>query len=72
MKLITNFFASGFRSCTGYTLATHLYYYEGKPQIGYVTRKHYVMFWISGYDKIGVYLTKQEALESAKQLGITL
>ena len=30
------------------------------------------MFWLSGYDKIGVYATKQEALEDAKKLGITL
>ena len=72
MKLIINFFKSGFRSCTGHTIATHLYYYESKPQIGYVIRKHYVMFWLSGYDKIGVYATKQEALGDAKKLGITL
>ena len=72
MKRITNFFASGFQPCTGHSLATHLYYYEGKPQIGFVIRKNYVMFWISGFNTIGVYLTKQDALDSAKELGITL
>jgi hypothetical protein len=72
MKPISNFFKSGFRSCTGHSLATHLYYYEGKPQIGFTIRKHYVMFWIPGYDRVGVYVTQQEAVEDAKKLGITL
>lgn len=72
MNQIKKFFTSGFQSCTGHSLATHLYYYEGKPQIGFALRRHYVMFWLSGFDTIGVYLTKVEALDSAKELGITL
>jgi hypothetical protein len=72
MKRISNFFASGFLSCTGHSLATHFYYYEGKPQIGYVLRQHYVILWLPGYRILGTYVTQLEAQESAKELGITL
>lgn len=72
MKQIKSFFKSGFRLCTGHSLATQLYYWEGKPQIGYIIRRHYVIFWIPGYDRIGAYATQKEAVDSAKELGITL
>jgi hypothetical protein len=72
MKRIKSFFRSGFISCVGHSIATHLYYYEGKPQIGFIIRNHYVIFWLSGFNTIGIYPTQKEALEDAERLGITL
>jgi hypothetical protein len=32
--------------------------YEGKPHIGYVLVKNYRIFWIPGYDRVGVFIDK--------------
>ena len=50
-----------FNSNTGYFLNTHVYDYQGKPQIGYVLCKGYIMFGIPGYDRLGVFIDKDEA-----------
>ena len=72
LKFLFAFFASGFQSHTGYTLATHLYYYDDKPQIGFVLRKHYVLFWIPGFDKVATFVTQKEANDYVKDHGIIL
>jgi len=72
LRFLMNFILSGFQTHTGYTLATHLYYYDGKPQIGFVLRKHYVMFWIPGYDKVETFVTQKDANDYIRDHGIVL
>ena len=46
---------------TGYFLKERIYHYDGKPCIGYILCKGYILFGLSGYDKIDVYVDKQDA-----------
>ena len=61
------FLKSGFNTNLGYTIIKRSYTYEGKPYIGYVLAKNYTMFWIPGYDRIGVF-TDRESLDQYLQL----
>lgn len=53
------FLKSGFNTNCGYSVLTRTYNYVGKPQIGYVLVKNYVMFWLPGYDRIEVFTDKE-------------
>ena len=53
---------------TGYFIKEHLYYWEGTLKIGFVLCKGYSILGIPGWDRVGVFLTKEEALESKKLL----
>lgn len=53
---------------TGYFLKEHIYYYEGKPYVGYVLCRGYIMFGISGHTKIDTYTNKKEAVDSLLSL----
>jgi hypothetical protein len=72
LKFIIQLILSGFKSHTGYTLATSLTYYEGKPQIGFVLRKHHVFFWIKSWSPEMNFLTQQEANDYIRANGIIL
>lgn len=71
MKRIKNFINSGF-SITGHSISTHLYYPDGKPEIGYLLIENYKMFWINAKTVIGEFVTLEEARECAVKLGIKL
>lgn len=53
-----DFIKSGFSTSLGYTAIERSYMYEGKPHIGYVLVKNYRIFWIPGYDRVGVFIDK--------------
>lgn len=53
---ILNFIKSGFNTNCGYIVMPTTYSYLGVPQLGYVLAKNYTIFWIPGYDRIGVFL----------------
>lgn len=57
---IIQFFKKGFDTNTGYSVAERLYPYENKLHIGYVLIKNYTMLWIKGYDRIEVFINKEE------------
>lgn len=68
MKKIKSLFKKVFNTNTGYFIQTHLYFYGGKPAVGYVLCKGYIMFGIPGYDRIGVFVDKAEAKEAKVKL----
>ena len=53
-----------FNSNTGYFINTLTYFYKGKVEIGYILCKGYIMFGITGYSRLNVFVDKSEA-ESA-------
>lgn len=59
---IQTFFKKGFNTNTGYSVEERLYpsYTENKLHIGYVLIKNYTMIWIKGYDRIEVFINKEE------------
>ena len=67
MANIIKFIKSGFDTNLGYTAIERSYMYEGKPHLGYVLVKNYVIFWIPGYDRISVFIDKK-ALEEYLEL----
>ena len=67
MANIINFIKSGFNTNLGYTAIERFYMYNGKPYMGYVLVKNYVIFWIPGYDRISVFIDK-ESLEEYLEL----
>lgn len=60
---VRKIFKNIFNSNTGYFIKEISYSYKGIHAVGYVLCKGYIMFGIPGYDRIGVYLDKQEALQ---------
>ena len=56
---IINFLKSGFNTNLGYTIIKRSYNYDGKPYVGYVLAKNYNIFWIPGYDRIGVFSDRE-------------
>jgi hypothetical protein len=56
---IINFLKSGFNTNLGYTIIKRSYNYDGKPYVGYVLAKNYNIFWIPGYDRIGVFCDRE-------------
>ena len=50
-----------FNTNTGYFLKSVVYFYEGKAQIGYILCKGYILFGISGYDRINYFVDKEAA-----------
>lgn len=65
------FLKSGFNTNLGHTIIKRCYTYDGKPYIGYVLAKNYTIFWIPGYDRIGVF-TDKESLDQYLQLNSIL
>lgn len=59
---IGRFFKNGFKS-TGISVEEKIYYYEGKPQIGYVIYQNSIIFWVPAKDKIVVCSNKEELKE---------
>ena len=68
MKKIKSLFKKVFNTNTGYFIKEVSYFYEGKPEVGYVLCKGYIMFGIPGYDRIGVYIDKSEVEEVKAKL----
>jgi hypothetical protein len=54
-----DFIRSGFNTSLGYSAIERCYMYNGKPYLGYVLVKNYTMFWIPGYDRIGVFSDRE-------------
>ena len=54
-------FSKIFNSDTGSFIEEVVYFYEGKPLIGYVVYRGYIMFGLCGHDTLGVFLTRDEA-----------
>ena len=50
-----------FNTNTGYFIKNQTYSYEGKVEIGYILCKGYIMFGIPGYDRLNVFVDKNEA-----------
>ena len=67
MANIIKFIKSGFNTNLGYTAIERFYMYNGKPSMGYVLVKNYVIFWIPGYDRISVFIDR-ESLEEYLEL----
>jgi hypothetical protein len=57
-----------FNANTGYFIKNHTYYYDGKPHVGYIVCRGYVMFGITGYDKVDIFVEKNEADEFINKL----
>jgi len=72
MNKIINFFKSGFNTDCGYSVHSRTYTYNGKPQLGYVLVKNYIMFWLPGYDRIEVFVDKADLDEYLTTHSITL
>ncbi len=72
LQFLIRFILSGFQSHTGYTLATNLIYYDGKPHVGFVLRKHYVFFWVKTWSQEANFLTQKEANDYIRYHGIIL
>ena len=58
MKII-NFFKSCFNWNCGYSVKERTFPFFGKLCTGYVLYKHYICFWIPGYDRVEVFIDKQ-------------
>jgi hypothetical protein len=71
MKKIKEFFHSGF-GVTGHGISTHLYYYEGKPEIGYLLVENYKIFWLDANTVIAAFPSLEETRQCAQKLGIKL
>ena len=56
---IINFLKSGFNTNLGYTIIKRGYTYDGNPYVGYTLVKNYKMFWLPGYDRIGVFSDRE-------------
>ena len=65
---IKKLFNKIFNTNTGYFIRSHVYKYNGTRQIGYILCKGYIMFGIPGYDRIEIYLTREEALYALIQI----
>jgi len=50
-----------FNTNKGHFIKEHIYDFGGKPFIGYILCREYVMFGIPGYDRLGVYIDKADA-----------
>ena len=57
--MILKFLKSGFNTNQGYTIIKRTYTYEDKPYIGYVLAINFTIFWIPGYDRIGVFCDRE-------------
>ena len=71
MKLLKTLLGKLFNTNTGYWIETRLYQYNGKVEIGYVIYKGFVMFGISGKDKVNVYVDLKEAKETLEKVKLT-
>lgn len=71
MKKIKTILSNGFKTL-GHSITTNLYYWDGKPEIGYLLVQNYKMFWLNGSTVIGSFVTLEEARECAVKLGIKL
>jgi hypothetical protein len=67
MKHILNFIKSGFTDI-GYNYHSIIYWYEGKPEIGYVITYDYRVFWLPTYTRISLCLTIEEVQETLEKL----
>ena len=65
---VRKIFKKIFNTNTGYFIKEISFPYKGIRAVGYVLCKGYIMFGIPGYDRIGVYLDKQEALQRFDQI----
>lgn len=68
MEKLKKLLESLFNSNTGYFIKEHLYCWEGELKIAFVLCRGYAILGIPGWDRVGVFLTKEEALESKKLL----
>jgi hypothetical protein len=48
---IGRFFKNGFKS-TGISVEEKIYYYDGKPQVGYIVYQNSIIFWLPTKDRI--------------------
>ena len=69
MKRLLNFIKSGFREL-GYKYHPIIYWYEGKPKVGYVITNNYTFFWIPCYDRVSLCISKEELEETIKKLNL--
>ena len=63
MTNIINFIKSGFNMNLGYTVNERIYTYNSKPHLGYVVVKNYIIFWITGYTRIGLFVDRKAMKE---------
>jgi hypothetical protein len=54
-----NFIKSGFNTNCGYFVKEMAYPFLGISCIGYVLYKEYKMFWLTGYDRVEVFVDKK-------------
>lgn len=57
-----------FNTNTGYFINTISYYYECKYYTGYILCKGFIIFGIPGYDRIEIFLNKNDAETSLNNL----
>ena len=50
-----------FNTNTGYFLKSVLYFYNGNAEIGFILCKGFILFGISGYDRINYFVDKKDA-----------
>lgn len=67
MKRIFKFIKSGFKDL-GYNYYLVIYWYEGKPETGYVIIRNYTFLWILGNDRVSVCINKQDLEETLAKL----
>jgi hypothetical protein len=57
-----------FNSNTGYFIKEHPYWWDNKLEMGYILCKGFILFGISGYDRVNVFVDKTEAYNALNQL----
>lgn len=67
MKKILNFIKTGFKDL-GYNHYPILYWYEGKPETGYVITRNYTFLWIPAHDRVSVCIDKEDLDQTLEKL----
>lgn len=66
-KRILDFINTGFKDL-GYGYYPILYWYEGKPETGYVITRNYLFCWIPAHDRVSVCTSKEDLDETMAKL----
>lgn len=67
MRKILNFIKTGFKDL-GYDYYPILYWYDGKPEVGYVITRNYTFLWIPAHDRVSVCVSMEDLKETLEKL----
>ena len=67
MKRIFSFIKTGFKDL-GYSYYPILFWYNGKPETGYVITRNYTFLWIPAHDRVSVCVDMEDLKTTMEKL----